>query len=132
MPLVKITRSNEYLNRLRNIHIFIDGHKIGEIANGQTSEFEISPGRHSVLAKIDWCSSREISFEANETNTFMLSGFNKANWIILIAVLIIIFHFILQSTIGFDYLYILLIPVFLIPFYFLTLGRKRYLTLIMQ
>lgn len=129
MASIKITRTSEYSNRMRDYQIFIDGQKVGTIANGETKEFEISTGQHSIVAKIDWCSSPELLFDSNDTTTFKVGGFKYGNWIMPIGLGIIVVHFILQRTMNFGYTFYLIVPVFLLLVYYLTLGRKNYLTL---
>jgi hypothetical protein len=55
MATIIINRTSEYLNLMRNYGIYIDGKKIDTIANGETKEFNISVGHHSLYTKIDWC-----------------------------------------------------------------------------
>ena len=79
MPILKITRSNEYANRFRNIQLVLDGEVITSISNGETKEMEISPGEHILQAKIDWCSSNKVTFSVPEhgSKSFALSSFAK-------------------------------------------------------
>ncbi len=131
MATIKLQRTSEYNNRLRDYQIFVDGQKVGTISNGQTKEFETPPGEHKIFAKIDWCSSQEISFKAAETQpkSFLIGGFKIGNWIMLVSIGIIALHFILKYTIDFSYTIFLIIPAFLLLLYYLTTGRKKYLTL---
>lgn len=77
MALLQLTRSSEYANRLRDIHIYIDGAKAGSLSNGQTKDFPLTAGNHVVQAKIDWCSSKKLSFTVteNETKVVRMSSF---------------------------------------------------------
>lgn len=81
MALLKISRSDEYANRFRNIRLYLDGIQLGVIKNGETKEFEIAHGNHFIKAKIDWCSSNTVSFHINEYETKLLSlnSFAKEN-----------------------------------------------------
>ncbi|MGG9963129.1 hypothetical protein [Ferruginibacter sp. SUN106] len=81
MPVLKITRSDESTNRMRNIKIFLDGTLLGTIKNAETKDFEITAGEHLLQAKIDWCSSPKISFSilANATKAFSMTSFAKNN-----------------------------------------------------
>ena len=81
MPLLQITRSNEYTNRLRNIKIFVDGKQAGVIKNNETENFELPAGNHTLKAKIDWAGSNTISLQLNEgeTKKFELTSFAKHN-----------------------------------------------------
>ena len=60
MAKIKLQRTSENKNRLGDYQIYIDGQKIGTIANGETKEFETNNGQHSLVAKIDWSSSPEL------------------------------------------------------------------------
>ena len=101
MPKLIIQRPNEFINRFREYVIYIDGKNIGSIANGKIKEFDVTSGSHSLVAKIDWCSSPEINFEITDTKAkiFSVGGFTSA------------------------------VPLFLSLLYYLTIGRKKYLTL---
>jgi hypothetical protein len=129
MATIKITRTKEDNNRMRDYQLLIDGQKVGTIANGQTKEFEVPSGQHSIVAKIDWCSSPELSFDSSDTKTFFVGGFKGGNWIMPISLGIIVLHIILKYFWGFDYLMILFIPAALPILYYMTFGRKNYLTL---
>lgn len=111
MPIIKIQRPNEILNRFRNYHIYIDGQKIEEIANGETKDFQITEGKHSVIAKIDWCSSSEINIDIAETQTkiFKVSGFKNANWILYIGFILIILGSVLNRFLESEWGHILLV-----------------------
>src|ERR1700759_3799303 len=52
-----LTRRSEWLNRLRSYKIFIDDSEAGIIKNGDSEEFAITPGVHSIQCKIAWYSS---------------------------------------------------------------------------
>jgi hypothetical protein len=81
MPLLQLTRSNEYVNSLRSIKIFLDGKLLGTIKNAETKDFEIPEGNHLLQAKIDWCSSNTISFTIvpGETKAFSMNSFAQNN-----------------------------------------------------
>jgi len=102
MATIKIKRTSQFVNMARNYEIFIDGHFVGKIANGKTAEFPVTAGKHTVVAKIDWCTSPEILIEigTDEIKHLTVGGFNS--WLIFI-------------------------PFF--PIHSITSGRKKYLTL---
>ncbi len=79
MAKLKITRTSEWHNRMREIGIYLDWQKLGTIANGETKEFDIPAGNHKLKAKIDWCGSRELilSVSDHETKNVTLSGFKQ-------------------------------------------------------
>jgi hypothetical protein len=131
MSKLIIQRTSEYTNRLRDYKIYIDGQKVDTISNGQTKDLNISPGRHTLFFKIDWCRSPEISFEIvdNEAKMFNVRGFKNSDWILPLALGIVILHYIVKILSGFDYLIYLAVPPFLVLIYYITVGRKKYLSL---
>jgi len=62
MAVLKIVRDSGYADRLRAYQVILDGVKIGEIRNGQTQQFPVTPGLHAISLKIDWCGSKAIEF----------------------------------------------------------------------
>ena len=131
MAKIIIKRTSEYNNRLRDYQLFLDGIKIGTLANGQTASFETTPGQHTVVAKIDWCSSPELTLTLNETDQKQLTvgGFKHGNWIMPVAGGLIGIHFLLKMAFDIKYGIFLVIPAFILLIYYLTVGRKKYLTL---
>jgi hypothetical protein len=131
MAKLIIERTSEYNNRMRNYKIFMDGQQLDTIGNGGIKEFTISPGRHTLYAKIDWCSSPEISFEITDSATkiFKVGGFKHSNWIMPLALIILFVSYIVKKTTGIDWLIYLVIPPFLLLMYYISIGRKKYLTI---
>lgn len=78
MAKLIINRSSEYSNKLRSVGIYLDDKKIGDIADGESKEFEVEEGEHTLRAKIDWCRSNSINLKINsgEIVRFNLSGRN--------------------------------------------------------
>lgn len=104
MATIKLQRTNENNNRLRDFKIFIDGKQVGIIANGETKEFTTTSGQHAVTAKIDWYSSPDISINVDESEikNLKVGGFKNSNWLMQIAAGIIALHFILRMTVDFE------------------------------
>jgi hypothetical protein len=131
MATIKLNRTNEYNNKMRDYKIFIDGQQVGTIANGETKEFPSTVGQHIVTAKIDWCSSPDISInlKENQTSHLKVGGFKNGQLLMRIGLGVVVLHFILSKFADFDYLIFLAVPLLLIMVYYLSLGRKKYLTL---
>jgi hypothetical protein len=131
MVKIKIQRTNDYINAVRNYRLFIDGQKVGTISNGQRKEFEIPPGRHSLVAKIDWCSSPELTIEINENDskTFIVSSLKYWKWFLPLVLIICTVTLILPHAPYSYYKLFLILPIFLFFIYYLTFGRKKYLML---
>ncbi len=131
MEKIVIKRTNEFINRFRNYKIFIDGQQVGTIGNGETKEFLVSIGQHSLIAKIDWCTSQElqINIDENEIKNIQVSSFKYGKWIMPLAGGIIIIDFILKETTSFIFFNFLLFPFLITLFYYSSFGRKKYLLL---
>ena len=131
MATIRLKRTSEYNNRMRDYKIFIDGQQVGTIANGETKDFPSTVGQHILTAKIDWCSSPDISIELkeNQTKNLKVGGFKNGQLLLPIGLGLIVLHFILSKFADFDYTIFLVAPLFLLVVYYLTIGRKKYLTL---
>ena len=131
MATIKIQRKHEFINLFRDYRLFVDGQKIGSISDGQEIEFSVSSGRHLLVAKIDWCSSKTIPFELNDIDnkSFTLSCFKNALVRDLFTYSIIILVLVFSLSPSCDYLLYLIAPIFLRFVYDMTLGRNKYLTL---
>ena len=69
--MLELTRMNEngWDDGARAYLVYIDGKKEGAIREGETKQFEVSEGTHTLQMKIDWCSSplRTFTAEAGKT-----------------------------------------------------------------
>ena len=128
---IVISRKQELNNRLRQIAIYIDDQKIGTIGNGDVKTFDVPEGAHSIKAKINWCGSRELKFgvAGEEKKYFSLSGFKYSNFIGPLAIVLLLLHLMLRRIFHLDYVIWPLLPLFLVFFYYLTIGRNDYLRL---
>ena len=131
MAKISIERSNAYINRFRDIHIFIDGEKVGSLANGESADYTTTAGQHEVVAKIDWCRSPKISVDLSEdeTKTLRIGGFKYSNYIVALAAGLLLVHFLLSRSIGFHYGLYPAVALMIIFAYYLSLGRSSYLSL---
>jgi hypothetical protein len=77
--------------------------RVAKIGPGEKLEFDLRSGKHTLEAKIDWCSSPIIQFNISENDTkyFLVSCFK-------------------------DYI-IMASPII---YYYLTFGRKKYLKIV--
>ncbi len=67
MALLGVTLDAGYADLLRAYAVMLDGKKIGELKNGESKTFHISPCAHSISMKIDWCGSKTLQFQSIET-----------------------------------------------------------------
>jgi hypothetical protein len=61
---IKISRDSGIADRIREYRVLLDGAEIGRIGNGETKSFEILPGQHQLVMKVDWCATGAINFLA--------------------------------------------------------------------
>src|SRR5271170_1947937 len=66
MASLIIARDTGYADRIRKYKVVVDGIVVGRIANGETQEFPVTPGRHQLRMKIDWCGSKPLEFSVSE------------------------------------------------------------------
>lgn len=132
MATIKIQRTSEYNNKLRDFSIYVDGNKVGTIVDGEVKEFTTTPGTHVVTAKIDWCSSQNVSVEVEDHKvaTLEVGGFKFGNWILPLVIGVVIVFVALQNFTGSEYILFAFVPLFVFLFYYLTVGRKKYLRLV--
>ena len=131
MTKLIIKRTSEFNNKARYFGVYVNGDKVGAIADGETKEFNIKPGKNQLMAKIDWCQSQTLEFEIqeNETKTIELAGFKYSNLIIPLIAVIFLGYYVLKVAFKIDLIFLIFVGVvvFLYPMYFISLGRKRYL-----
>ncbi|MCJ8163767.1 hypothetical protein MKJ04_02870 [Pontibacter sp. E15-1] len=133
MPTLIISRPSEWNSRFRNYEIFLNGDKLGDVANGKAKEFEVPVGTHTVTATIDWCGSQEhqIAVTANEAREIKVSGFAPGKWLVPFNLAMLLVYFILNLAFNVEVMFLLLLvlPMFLYQAYFMTFGRNKFLRL---
>ena len=131
MAKIIVKRKNEWNNRGRKYWVHIDGEKKETISNGEIKEIELEPGKHKIIAKIDWMSTSELEFELTEerSKTFEISSFWASKWLFLLLYISFGIYFVSKIVLKLEYkefLYVVF-PVLLILLYYLSFGRKKYL-----
>lgn len=131
MSTLHIQRSREYINKLRNYVIVLDGKKVGKIADGENKEFELTPGVHTLKFTIDWTSSKEETFTINEgeSKTFAVSGFKGARWMMPLGLVLIAIGMLMEFAFGFNPMIYFVAVLFAVLVFYITIGRKRYLNI---
>ena len=46
-----------WMDTLRSYRVLVDGEMVGRLRNGETREYPLRPGRHTVQVRIDWTGS---------------------------------------------------------------------------
>ncbi|MCL2364501.1 MAG: hypothetical protein FWC71_07560 [Defluviitaleaceae bacterium] len=66
MPAIRITRGSTWADKIRKYKIFIDDVYQGDIERDQTKDYEVPHGIHTVVAKIDWCTSNTVVLDVRD------------------------------------------------------------------
>lgn len=74
MSIIKISRDSGYADRIRKYKVICNNKCIGKIGNGESLEFETSPGEKEIFFKIDWCRSNKIKVEVPNDGAVNLNG----------------------------------------------------------
>jgi hypothetical protein len=97
---ISVSRDSGYADRLRDYRVLLDGTEIGRIGNGGQKSFEIAPGHHVLIIKVDWCRSNIVSFDlADGKSAQFKCGSSLRGWR-----LVLTFYY---ATVGFrNYLWL--------------------------
>jgi hypothetical protein len=63
---IVLRRDSGYADRLRKYRVILDDLEIGRIGNGDEKRFDITPGEHRLMIKVDWGRSGVVRFIAVE------------------------------------------------------------------
>lgn len=68
MGILEIQRKRSLTgsDAFRAYKIFVDGKEVEDIKSGETKRLQLTEGIHTLQLKIDWCTSREVSFSISE------------------------------------------------------------------
>ena len=73
LTILEITRAKAYIAMAIPHKVFVDEQKIGEVRNGKTQTFEISPGQHNVYVKQSmWVQTNTLSLDCSPNQTIRL------------------------------------------------------------
>ncbi len=135
MAKLIISRKSEFMNWASEYKIYLNGQKLRAISSGETIEIDIPEGTNIIKAKINWMGSQDLPISVtNEESKFIsISGFKLANIIMILMSLItlLILTFGQQAKTDFPFLkwpvMIIASFLFIASFYYLTIGRNKYL-----
>jgi hypothetical protein len=97
---IVMSRDSGYADRVRDYRVLLDGAEIGRIGNGAEKSFDIAPGAHQLMIKVDWGRSNIECFTiAQDQSAKFRCGSNLRGWRLLLALY--------YATIGFrNYLWL--------------------------
>lgn len=131
MTTIRLKRKSEVENKMRNFKILLNGKEIGKISDGELKDFSIEPGKHTLTAKIDWCSSKplELNMSSNETMYVTVGSYRSSKKLLLFISFVLLVHLVALTFFDWHYLAFLLVPALCYMIYFITFGKKNYLVL---
>lgn len=131
MTTITIMRPYQWTNQAIGINVYIDDVLTGDIAVGETKDFEVKPGIHTVYVKNKWGGSLpvEVDVSNNETKALRLSSFK---YLMLLSPLIIsavfIIYFSIKSFFNLEQNTVIdtLIMLLFFAIVFFTFAKKHY------
>jgi hypothetical protein len=134
MPTIKIFRKKERSTRFKVIELYLDGQRFGYISNGETKEFEVTAGQHTLKAKMGWYGSKNFDctiFNKESKSYAVYPNYILSSFLIIIVLCIILIHSYLISVHKISHSYIWIFPaiIILIAAIYQILGRYIFLTL---
>ena len=134
MPTIKIFRKRNWINASKIFEVYLDGQKIGYLANGDTNEFQVPAGQQKLRVKMGRFGSN--NFECNIFNKDYKSFTVSLNYIVMIIGFVymigaLFLGIFLMKTHRGEHLYSWSFTAFIAVFaiYSQTVGRNTFLTL---
>jgi hypothetical protein len=66
VAILEVTRQRDFFGVFRKLKIEIDGSVAVELSRASAAEVQVTPGRHEVVARMDW--ERSLPLEVNCTD----------------------------------------------------------------
>lgn len=92
MGVLRIRRPAGLADALRKYRIVVGGTEVGEVAAGGELQLDLPVGRHTVVARIDWCSSNTVTLDVEAQSWQELEvGSPLRGWRLSLGVLYVFF-----------------------------------------
>lgn len=90
---ITVRRKTSYADRLRAYEVRLDGVAVGSVRARGAVTVPVSPGKHSLALRIDWCGSPRVDFEAHTGEELVFEcGSSLSGWRLLLGLFYIIFR----------------------------------------
>ena len=76
--MIIIKRGKGYADKMRAYKVLLDGTEIGDIRQGESKQFPVQEGKHTLQLKIDWCTSKPVTFDLADKSITFECGRNTA------------------------------------------------------
>jgi hypothetical protein len=90
--VIRVKRSTSYPDRIRAYRILVDGQEMARLNDGESVELPVVSGRHTIVAKIDWCSSPTLNVNIRDGETVNFEcGSNRRGLRLLLGIFYVLF-----------------------------------------
>ena len=90
--VIRVKRSTAYADYLRVYRILVDGQDMAGLSVGQSVDLPVFAGSHTVVAKIDWCSSPRLNLIVRDGETVIVEcGSNLRGLRIFLGIFYVLF-----------------------------------------
>jgi hypothetical protein len=90
---ITVRRTTSYADRLRAYKVTVDGIVVGSLSALETMTLSVSPGKHSLTLRIDWCGSPQIDFDAQPGQEVAFEcGSSLAGWRLFLGLFYVFFR----------------------------------------
>lgn len=77
--MLKVSRENQFRDKVRSYKIILDNTYCEDIKAGEIKSLDVTPGKHTIHLKIDWCRSNKIDFNISDNETIEFECGNSMN-----------------------------------------------------
>jgi hypothetical protein len=131
MPKIRISQKREWSARFRVLDLYLDGEILGYVPNGETIEFDVPVGQHTLKAKMGFFSSKVLNFTMfnKEIKSFTISPKVINHFLLPFIILgMIILQFYAKRIFKSEHTDLIVFSLFLLlSVYSFTIGRNHYL-----
>lgn len=141
MQKIKIVRTNQWFSQARNIFVYINDEKVGDIGPGEIAQFEVLAGKHKVEVRSNWIGGSNtlvVDVKRDEDKIIRMSSLTYTFFTSLAAAVFVgvsVHEYSNRSQLNWSNgfisnpLTLLLVNIFLIVLLLYTLYRKYYFKL---
>jgi hypothetical protein len=132
MPKISVYRKSGWMTRFKVVELYLDGERIGYLSNGETKEFDVPVGQHTLKAKMGWYGSKNLDCTVynKESKSYTLSpNYIPVSLHIFVILCIVLIQNYLKNVHKLSHSYIWLFPalILLIVGSYQIIGRNNYL-----
>jgi hypothetical protein len=132
MPKISVFRKSEWMTRFKVVELYLDGQRIGYLSNGETKEFDVPAGQHTLKAKMGWYGSKNLDctiFNKESKSYTVYPNYIFISLMVIVILCIVLIQNYLIRVHKFSHSYIWLFPglIILIVASYQIIGRNAYL-----